>query len=852
MQISESFLHQHTPVIQQYLGFKIQHPDKLLFFRMGDFYELFFDDAKKAARLLDITLTKRGQSAGEPIPMAGVPFHAVDNYLARLVHMGESVVIVEQIGDPSLAKGLVERKISRIITPGTATDEVLLEQQQDCVLTVVFAENKGIGIACLDLSSGQFRVMEVEDNEALHHELKRISPSEILLSEEQDKLVNRDTISCRITTRPEDYFNRTSAIELIKHQYTLRTLKGQDFESLYLAQCAAGAALLYARETQCQELHHIKPIIVEFQSDWITLDPISRRNLELIQDISGNKQNCLLNIMDTTTNSMGSRLLRRWIYQPIRDHSQLRLRHDAVAQLLLNQNFVGLRDLLGLVSDVERTVSRVSLGTARPRDLVLLKQTLEVLPATHDFLSAMDSPRIQTLLSLISLLPELKNHLNKALVDSPPLTIRDGGVIADGYDEQLDEYRKLSSDVGEYLIDLELREKKRTGLSNLKVGYNRVHGYYIEISRLNSDAVPAEYHRRQTLKATERFITEELKQFEDKVLSAREKSLTREKMLYEMLLQCIADDLVAIQTTATALAELDVLASFAERAELLNYSQPEFTDEPGIAIQSGRHPVVEQIQMEPFIANDLLMNENQKMLLITGPNMGGKSTYMRQTALIVILAHIGSFVPADSAVIGPIDRIYTRIGASDDLAGGQSTFMVEMTETANILNTATDQSLVLIDEIGRGTSTYDGLALAWATAHNLTTKIKSFTLFATHYFELTVLADSLDATVNLHFDAIEHDDKIVFMHRVKQGPANQSYGLQVAQLAGIPKSVINYAKLRLQEIETAPSRSVDTKTQSDLFSNQHPMFKEISRIDPDNLTPKQALDLLYKLKIFQN
>ena len=852
MQTSESSLHQHTPVIQQYLGFKNRHPDKLLFFRMGDFYELFFEDAKKAARLLDITLTKRGQSAGEPIPMAGVPFHAVENYLAKLVRMGESIVIVEQIGDPSQSKGPVERKVARIITPGTATDDALLEQHQDCMLVVIFVDKSGIGIASLDLSSGQFRVIEVEDSKALQYELKRINPSEILLTEGYEKIVESGSVNCRITTRPDDYFSASSATELIKRQYFLKSLKGQGFEELKHAQCAAGAALQYARETQCRDLIHIKPITVEYKTDWITLDPISRRNLELINDISGRNQNCLLNILDSTSNAMGSRLLRRWIYQPIRNHALLRLRHDAVSQLLQNQNYTSLRNLLESISDIERTISRVSLGSARPRDLIQLRESLETLPLIHKFLIHKDSPRLQELLSEIDLLPELKTFLYSALIESPPLTIRDGGVIADGFDDELDEFRNLSADVGEHLIKLEEREKKRTGLSGLKVGYNRVHGYYIEISRLHSSSVPADYHRRQTLKATERFITEELKQFEDKVLSAREKSLAREKMLYEKILLRIGEDLVAIQSIATAIAELDVLSTFSERAAILNYSRPEFSDVPGISIKNGRHPVVEQIQIEPFIANDVLMNDKQRMLLITGPNMGGKSTYMRQTALIVILTHIGSFVPADSAVIGPIDRIYTRIGASDDLASGQSTFMVEMVETANILNTASNQSLVLIDEIGRGTSTYDGLALAWACAYHLITEIKAFTLFATHYFELTEMAESQEATVNLHFDAIEHNDKVIFMHRVKQGPANQSYGLQVAQLAGIPKSVIEYAKQRLDEIESEPLKSYAGRSQKDLFNKEDPVASELKQIDPDNITPIEALELIYKLKKFQD
>ncbi len=843
-------IRQHTPVIQQYLGFKHQHPDKLLFFRMGDFYELFFDDARKAASLLNITLTKRGQSADEPIPMAGVPFHAVENYLARLIRLGESVVICEQIGDPATSKGPVERRITRIVTPGTVTDEALLEQRQDSSLVAIHIDKQGIGIANLDLCSGRFRVMQLENIEFVAAELKRIGPSEILTSDN----INRDILTsamCRITTRPGAYFEYDQAKQQLLRQYQLPSFKGMDIDNLDRAICAAGAALLYARETQCQDLLHLQPISVEQREDWVILDTISRRNLELVQDLSGRKQHSLLNILDVTTTAMGGRLLRRWLLQPLRSQQQLHQRHAAVAKLLINQNYTGMRTLLGSISDIERIITRVALNSARPRDLISLRSTLAALPAMRDFLLTLDSSRIQELGNLIDPLPGLKTYLDLALIEEPPVTLRDGGVIADGFDPQLDDLRQLSSDVSAYLLDLEQREKLRTGLANLKVGYNRVHGYYIEISRLHSHSVPAEYHRRQTLKGTERFITEELKQFEDKVLSARGKSLAREKLLYETVLQRINTDLTSVQTTAAALAELDVLATFAERANLLNYHQPEFSQKPGILIKNGRHPVVEQIQQEPFIGNDLRMDEQQRMLVITGPNMGGKSTYMRQTALIVILAHIGSFVPADTAVIGPIDRIFTRIGASDDLASGQSTFMVEMIETANILNNATSQSLVLMDEIGRGTSTYDGLALAWACASCLASSIKSYTLFATHYFELTELANVLAGTINLHFEAVEHGDRIVFLHSVKPGPASRSYGLQVAQLAGIPKSVIVSARQRLETMETSQTAAAVPAPPSDPVYREHPLVGELKTINPDLITPQQALEILYKLKKLQ-
>ncbi len=848
MQISENAIHKHTPVIQQYLGFKVLHPDKLLFFRMGDFYELFFEDAKKAARLLDITLTKRGQSAGDPIPMAGVPFHAAENYLAKLIKQGESVVICEQIGDPAKSKGPVERQITRILTPGTATDDALLDQRHDCLLTAIYKGKKGFGIASLDLSSGQFKAMQTPDINHLKQELNRVKPSEILMAETQDGLLDKDEVNCRITMRPADIFELASSEEIIKKQYSLPTLKGQEIEGQNNIICAAGAALYYARETQCQDLYHIRPIQIENSTDWILIDNISQRNLELIEDAAGKKQNCLITILDTTSCAMGSRVLRRWLVQPVRNQDQLRLRHDAVGQFLNSKNYIAIRTLLVEICDIERVISRVSLGTARPRDLVQLRHSLAMLPDIKKCLTLLDSPRLTELAQQLDLLPALLTYLDKALVNSPPQTIRDGGVIAYGFDEALDEFRNLSSDAGDYLQDLETREKDRTGLSTLKVGYNRIHGYYIEVSRLSSEKVPAEYHRRQTLKSTERFITEELKQFEDKILSAREKSLAREKHLYNLVLSRIAEDLISIQNIACAIAEIDVLSTFAERADVNNYSKPELSDVPGISMTNGRHPVVEQIQFSPFIANDLRMDDNRKMLLITGPNMGGKSTYMRQTALIVIMAHIGCFVPAESASIGPVDRIFTRIGASDNLAAGQSTFMVEMVETANILNNATQNSLVLLDEIGRGTSTYDGLALAWACAQYLTSEIGPFCLFATHYFELTELADKTEGVINLHFDAIEHEEKIVFLHRVKTGPANRSYGLQVAQLAGIPRNVIQSAKERLGEIEYHLKFTEDKAPQKDMFTIDEPWVDKLKATDPNSISPRHALELLYQWK----
>ena len=819
----------------------------LLFFRMGDFYELFYDDAKKAARLLDIALTTRGKSAGEPIPMAGVPFHAVDSYLAKLVRLGESIAICEQIGDPALSKGPVERQVVRIVTPGTITEEALLEDKMDCLLVGITSVKNQFGIASLDLAGGHFNITEVTGVQSLESELRRLQPSELLISEDYSDPEQFKRFDCRITCRPSLDFEIDTAQNLIKKQYKVKSLAGFGCENMSLALGAAGAILRYAHETQCKDLYHLHPIKIEQYHEGIILDAISRRNLELDQGLGGKKAHSLLGIMDTTVTAMGGRLLRRWLHKPLRDHRTLELRQDAVQTLLENREYISIRQLLASICDMERILSRVALQSARPRDLVQLSQNLKILPQLKNRLQEFDSPKLDTLHSDIETLPELCDYLDKALTETPPATIRDGGIIADGFDKELDALRSLSSDSGQYLIDLETREKQRTGLNNLKVGFNRVHGYYIEISRLHSESVPDDYQRRQTLKSSERFITEELKQFEDKVLSAREKALAKEKWLVQKLLERICVDLVSLQKTATAVAELDVLSTFAERADMLGFNRPQFSASPEITIREGRHPVVEQIQTEPFIANDTLLDDDHKMLMITGPNMGGKSTYMRQTALIIILAHTGSFVPARETRLGPIDRIFTRIGSADDLAGGYSTFMVEMLETANILNNATRNSLVLLDEIGRGTSTYDGVSLAWACASHLAAKVNAFTLFATHYFELTTLAEQLDNAVNVHLDAVEHGEKIVFMHRVKEGPVNRSYGLQVAQLAGLPAAVITQARQRLAEMESRILPDPQ-QPQTDLFHPSSPLLELLEKADPDNLTPKQALEILYQLR----
>ncbi len=842
----------YTPMMQQYLRIKADYPHILLFYRMGDFYELFFDDARCASRLLDITLTSRGKHGDNPIPMAGIPYHAVESYLAKLIKKGQSVALCEQVGDPSTSKGPVERKVTRIVTPGTVTDEALLDERRDNLLVAVKQHKGRFGIASLDISSVRFSILEVDGESALVDELERLKPSELLYDEtESNKLLQK--YPC-IRPMPPWHFDIDSATRLLTKQMGTRDLSGFGCEDLHTALAAAGCLLQYAQDTQRAALPHIQSIITEQRNEIVLLDQASRRNLELEFNLSGNQEHTLASVMDCTSTAMGSRLLRRWINSPLRDHDTLRQRYHCIAILGENRVYESIQKILKGIGDIERILTRIALKTARPRDLAMLRFALAELPALQQLIDNLDAPLLTTLQHSIREYPDLHHLLTKAIIEEPPVLIRDGGVIATGYDDELDRLRSLSENADQFLIDLEIREKERTAIPTLKVSFNRVHGYYIEISRLHSDNVPDDYTRRQTLKNSERFITPELKKFEDQVLSARERSLAREKLIYENLLEELLPHIPALQQSAAAIAELDVLSNFAERADTLNLNSPELTTTPSIEIEGGRHPVVEKNLDTTFVANDTLLDDKRRMLIITGPNMGGKSTYMRQTALIVLLAHIGSYVPAKRAVIGPVDRIFTRIGASDDLAGGRSTFMVEMTETANILHNATEQSLVLMDEVGRGTSTFDGLSLAWACAKHLATNIKAFCLFATHYFELTTLPETLSATCNVHLDAIEHGDKIVFMHAVKEGPANQSYGLQVAALAGVPANVIKEAKKRLAQLEAdTPHNSTISapSPQMSLFNAEaatHPAVDKLTAIDPNNMTPMQALETLFKLK----
>ncbi|MCL5424797.1 MAG: DNA mismatch repair protein MutS [Gammaproteobacteria bacterium] len=841
----------NTPMITQYLKIKREHPEVLLFYRMGDFYELFFDDAKRAAALLDITLTQRGQSGGKPIPMAGVPYHSAEGYLARLVAGGESVAICEQIGDPATSKGPVDRQVVRIVTPGTLHDEALLDARRDNVLVSVSPGRDSWGLAWLELSSGRFNVLEVESEAEMLAELTRLSPAELLVPE---SLSLPDAWSQKRSLRRQGewLFDLESATRSLCDQFEVQDLRGFGCAHLTTALIAAGVLIDYARDTQRSRLPHVTAISVENRDDAVVIDAASRRNLEIDINLGGNSDNTLASVLDTCTTAMGSRLLKRWLNRPLRQREIVQARHAGVALLSLEAAYTPLRETLSDVGDVERILARVALYSARPRDLARLRDALVTLPQLEQQLSEVESgSALDNLRPHIRPYPEMADMLSRALVENPPVVIRDGGVIADGFDTELDEHRGMAENAGDYLIQLELRERERTGLANLKVGYNRVHGYFIELPRSQAQQAPADYIRRQTLKNAERFIIPELKEFEDKALSAKSRALTREKWLYDRLLSDLNDNLHALQSTSQALAELDVLCAFAERAEALNWVRPTLSESTGIHIEAGRHPVVEQVSETPFVPNDVTLNPDRHMLIITGPNMGGKSTYMRQTALIALLAHCGSFVPADAAEIGPLDRIFTRIGSSDDLAGGRSTFMVEMTETANILHNATQQSLILMDEIGRGTSTFDGLSLAWASAEYLA-KGRALTLFATHYFEMTALPEHMEGVANIHLTATEHGDSIVFMHRIEAGPASQSYGLQVAQLAGVPGHVIKRAREKLISLEQRDVANTaqtprSAPQQNDLFAAApHPVIEALENVDMDDLTPREALTLLYQ------
>ena len=851
---------QHTPMMQQYLRIKADHPDMLLFYRMGDFYELFFGDAEKAARLLDITLTARGSSAGEPIKMAGVPYHAAEQYLAKLVKLGESVAVCEQIGDPATSKGPVERKVAHIVTPGTLTDAALLDDKRDNLLLALWPQHNEIGMAWLSLAAGRMRAA-VTAREQLAGELERLRPAEVLICDSASPPF-ADNPPFSVKRLPVWQFDHDAARRALTRQFVTHDLVAFGIESLPAAVCAAGALIEYARATQGNSIAHVTGLSVEDSATYLGIDPATRRNLEISETIRGETSPTLLSLFDTCATGMGSRLLRHTLHHPLRDHAPSRQRLAAVSLLAGDGALAAraLRDSLKGCVDVERITARIALKSARPRDLSGLRDTLAQLPEISSQLSRLGRPRLQELADDARPLEGVYSLLARAVISEPASVLREGGVINDGYDTELDELRGIQNNCGQFLLDLEARERARSGIATLKVEYNRVHGFYIEVTRAQSENVPDDYRRRQTLKNAERYITPELKTFEDKALSAQDRALAREKWLYDQLLDSLAPQIGALQRVAAALAEIDLLTTFAERAQTLSLCEPELVETALIEIEGGRHPVVEQ-QIDHFVANDTRLTAARQMLLVTGPNMGGKSTYMRQVALIALLAHCGSFVPAKRATVGALDRIFTRIGAADDLAGGRSTFMVEMTEAAYILHHGTAASLVLMDEIGRGTSTFDGLALAWAIARQLLDVNKCLTLFATHYFELTHLAQEFKQAINVHLDAVEHKDRIVFLHSVEEGPANQSYGLQVAQLAGIPSAVIRAAKKHLATLE---QDSLARDRQPDLFSatpvaapQPEPacdpaLLEKLRVLDPDTLTPKQALDALYDLRRLLN
>ncbi len=843
----------HTPMMQQYLKLKAENPDILLFYRMGDFYELFYNDAKRASQLLEISLTKRGASAGEPIPMAGVPFHAVEGYLAKLVQLGESVAICEQIGDPATSKGPVERKVVRIVTPGTVTDEALLSERSDNLVAAIYQQGEQFGYATLDMTSGRFQLCEPDTLEAMQAELQRTTPKELLYPEDlaATELLNNLKGQRR---RPVWEFEIDTAKQQLNLQFGTRDLVGFGVEDAERGLCAAGCLIQYVKDTQRTALPHIRSLTLDSQDSSVILDAATRRNLEITQNLAGGSDNTLAAVLDHTATPMGSRMLKRWLHQPMRCINTRNNRLDAISEILHNASFMDVQPVLKQIGDIERILARLALRSARPRDLARLRNAMQQLPELAQLTSQFEHDYLVELAQFTQPLDDICLLLERAIKDNPPVVIRDGGVLAEGYNLELDELRNLADGASEYLNKMEADERERHGIDSLKVGYNNVHGFFIQVSRGQSHLVPPHYVRRQTLKNAERYIIPELKEHEDKVLNSKSRALALEKRLWDELFDLLLPHLATLQNLASGLSQLDVLHNLAERAESLGYCRPQLSEQAEICIQAGRHPVVEQVLQAPFIANPVTLNNQRKMLIITGPNMGGKSTYMRQTALIALLAHIGSYVPAESATIGSLDRIFTRIGAQDDLASGRSTFMVEMTETANILHNASANSLVLMDEIGRGTSTYDGLSLAWASAEWLANKIGAMTLFATHYFELTELPNLIQGLANVHLDAVEHGDSIAFMHAVQEGAASKSYGLAVASLAGVPKSVISQAKAKLQQLETLAHQQINSEPkvnveqQLSLLPEPSEVENVLAQIDPDELTPRQALDALYRLK----
>ncbi len=847
-----------SPMMAQYQRIKAEHPDTLLFYRMGDFYELFFDDARRANRLLDITLTARGTSGGEPIPMAGVPVVSLDGYLAKLIRLGEAVAICEQVGDVATAKGPVERKVVRVVTPGTVTDTELLADKSDALLLAVAKVGKVWGLAWLALTRGELGLTECSEAE-LAAWLARLAPAEVLVDRDQVPAALMQA-QLTLTHRPAWQFDSALGLRKLCAQLHVASLAGFNAQELRAAHAAGAALLSFAEHTQGRALAHVSRLEVQRASDLLDLPPITHRNLELTQTLRGEDAPTLLSLLDTCRTGMGSRALRQWLTHPMRERRAASQRHDAIEALHgpHGARLDDLRDTLRGVNDVERITARIALRQVRPRELTGLRTTLQALPALRAQLPAGAATLLDMLGEALTPPAAILERLEATIANEPAVLLRDGGVIAAGFDADLDELRGIGANCDAYLIDLETRERTRTGIANLRVQFNKVHGFYIEVTQGQSSKVPADYQRRQTLKNAERFITPELKTFEDKALSAQDRALAREKLLYEQLIDALQAHIEPLSALARALAGLDALAALAERAHTLDWCRPEFVREPCLRIEGGRHPVVEARLMEtsagPFMPNDCKLDAAQKMLVITGPNMGGKSTFMRQVALIALLAAMGSFVPARACRLGPMDGVYTRIGAADDLANAQSTFMLEMTEAAAILHSATEHSLVLMDEIGRGTSTFDGLALASSIASHLHDKTRAFTLFATHYFELTALPVRHERACNLHVSAVESGDDIVFLHELQPGPASRSYGVQVARLAGMPASLLRQARATLEALENQQHAG---DAQIDLFAAPAPQTSEaepsrvdaaLAALDPDMLSPREALAALYELK----
>ena len=842
-------------MMQQYLRIKAQHPDALLFYRMGDFYELFYDDAEEAARRLDITLTARGRSSGRPIPMAGVPFHAVDGYLAKLVEQGRAVAICEQIGDPASAKGPVERRVQRVVTPGTLAEDGLLAPDRESSLAGLKPVGAGWAIAWLNLSSGEFAHGTASDATELAAVLARLRPAEVLVPADVEPAI-------AVPTQQQDAlaFDVGLGFRHLTEHFGVADLGAFGLAASDAAIGAAAAVLRYAQAARCQDLAFVDRLVRMSEADVVVMDEHTRRNLEIDRRLGGDTSGTLFAVMNHTGTPMGARKLRAWLNAPVRDRVVVERRQAAVAAILAHRGAASIRQELGAVGDLERIASRVALGNASPRDLAQLRRALSAVPALRESVAELEEADLSARFEQLSLFSDERALLDAALVQEPPATIREGGVFAPGFDAELDRLKALTENAADWLSALEARERERTGIASLKVGYNRVHGYFIEAGRAAAaNDMPPEYVRRQTLKNAERFITPELKQFEDEALTSQAQAQKRERLLFDQLLEQLRESMEELRYAAQQIARLDVLASFAIAAERYSFARPTLTDEAAISVEAGRHPVVEAESEAPFVANDLTLTDERRMLIVTGPNMGGKSTYMRQAALIVLLAYTGSFVPAAAAVIGPVDRIFTRIGASDDLAGGRSTFMVEMSETAHILRNATGSSLVLLDEIGRGTSTYDGLALAWATAEHIAKRIGAFTLFATHYFELTVLPAELEGVANVHLDAVEHGGEVVFLHSVREGPASQSYGVEVAKIAGVPAEVLDAARQRLAELEETHRNREAESAQGDLFLDfaaktsppaveAQAALERLRGLDPDDMTPKDALAVLYELK----